>query len=522
LLRIGIDVGGTNTDAVLVENRTVSAAVKRPTTEDVTEGIVDALEALLRKSEVEQERVDAVMIGTTHFTNAVVERRGLEKIAAVRIGLPASRSLPPFSDWPEDLAALVEGAVFSIEGGHEYDGRPIVPFDTDEMRRVARSIAEHGLTSVAVTAIFSPLAEECEETARRILAEEAERANRHLDVTLSRSIGRIGLLGRENATLLNAAIVSLARRATSSFTNALAEVGMEAPLFITQNDGTVVQASIAEQFPVFSFASGPTNSMRGASFLSGLDDALVIDVGGTTSDVGMLKSSFPREANNVVEIGGVRTLFRMPDLLSIGLGGGSLVDARDPVRVGPKSVGYRLTERALVFGGDTCTATDIAAAGGLVELGDATSVRALPSDLVERVRERIEDSLFEAVDRMKTDARPVPLIAVGGAAFLVPPSLAGISRVVRVPYGEVANAVGAAIAQVSGEVDQVFHGMERDEAIAAATELACERAVSAGASRNGVEVVDVDDIPIAYLPGNARRVHVRVVGEARPGSDTGA
>src|SRR5947207_13469509 len=120
-------------------------------------------------------------------------------------------------------------------------------------------------------------------------------------------------------------------------------------------------AEVAETYPVYSFASGPTNSMRGAAFLSRLADALVVDVGGTTTDVGDLRHGFPREANNVVEVGGVRTLFRMPDLLSLGLGGGTLV-SDDPLTVGPVSVGYRLTERALVFGGDTLTATDIAVA----------------------------------------------------------------------------------------------------------------------------------------------------------------
>src|SRR5947208_13503559 len=108
-----------------------------------------------------------------------------------------------------------------------------------------------------------------------------------------------------------------------------------------------------------SFASGATNSMRGAAFLSGVQDAMVVDVGGTSTDVGQLRRGFPREANSVVEIGDVRTLFRMPDLLSIGLGGGSIV-THDPLQVGPDSVGYRLTEAALVFGGNTLTATDAA------------------------------------------------------------------------------------------------------------------------------------------------------------------
>jgi N-methylhydantoinase A/oxoprolinase/acetone carboxylase beta subunit len=508
--RIGIDVGGTNTDAVLIENDEVLASVKTPTTEDVTGGIVRALGELVAAGEGGAGRLDAVMIGTTHFTNAVVERRDLSRVAAIRIGLPSGASLPPFVDWPEDLASLVRGEVVLLEGGHEYDGRAIVPFDERGMRDAARRLRPAGIRSVAVTSVFSPLEPSCEERALEILREECG----DIEVTLSKELGRIGLLGRENATLLNAAIIDLARRTTRRFTEALRRSGVEAPLYLTQNDGTVMRAELAERFPVYSFASGPTNSMRGAEFLSGLEEALVIDVGGTTSDVGCLKAGFPREANNVVEIGGVRTLFRMPDLLSLGLGGGSLVDGGDPVRVGPKSVGYRITDEALVFGGDRLTATDVAVAAGRTELGEPRRVAKVDRDLVRRASERMAAILEEGVDRMKTDAEPVPLIAVGGGAFLVPEEMPGIERVVQVRHQGVANAVGAAIAQVSGEIDQIFTSLTRNEAIDRATALARERAVEGGAAPDGLEVVDVEDLPLAYLPGEARRVRVRVVGDA--------
>src|SRR5947207_6949916 len=107
--RIGIDVGGTNTDAVLLEDDRVLRAVKTPTTADVTSGIVSALGALLasQRADGDPVAVDAVMVGTTHFTNAIAERRDLMTVAAVRIGLPASASLEPFVDWPEDLRAIV-------------------------------------------------------------------------------------------------------------------------------------------------------------------------------------------------------------------------------------------------------------------------------------------------------------------------------------------------------------------------------------------------------------------------------
>jgi N-methylhydantoinase A/oxoprolinase/acetone carboxylase beta subunit len=508
--RIGIDVGGTNTDAVLLEDQHVTHAVKTPTTADVTTGIERALARLVEESRVDPGAVDAVMIGTTHFTNAVVQRRGLVPVAAIRIGLPASASLEPFVDWPPDLAALVRGESVMLEGGHEYDGRPLAPFDVLGMRRAARRIRERGLRAAGVTSIFSPLDPSCEDQAAEILHEECP----DLGITRSHELGRIGLLERENATLLNACLMDLARRTTGAFDEALRRNGITAALHITQNDGTVLSAAVAAKCPVYSFASGPTNSMRGAAFLSRVPDAMVIDIGGTSADIGALRHGFPREANNVVEIGGVRTLFRMPDLLSLALGGGTLITP-DPLTIGPVSVGYELTERALVFGGRELTVTDIAVAAGLIDLGDRRRVASLPSAVVKAAVSRIHAMIEEGVDRMKADAGEVPLIAVGGGSFLVPERLAGISKVIHVPHEAVANAVGAAIAQVSGEVDQVFQNVTRDEAIARARRLAEERAVTAGADPGTLTVVEVEDLPLAYLPGNSLRARVRVVGDIK-------
>src|SRR5579872_6638504 len=385
--RIGIDVGGTNTDAVLLDDGRVVHAIKTPTTADVTSGIVTALDLLGRDPAVARGAIDGVVIGTTHFVNAVIQRRHLAPVAAVRIGLPASASLPPFCDWPDDLATLVRGSVHMLEGGHDYDGREFMPFDEAGMRDAARQIRNAGLRAVAVASAFSPLDPAHEDRAGAILAEECPDAT----VTLSHTLGRIGLLERENAALLNAALTDLARTTIAGFREAIAASRISAPLYLTQNDGTVMSAETAMALPVMSFASGATNSMRGAAFLSGLQDAMVVDVGGTSSDVGQLRRGFPREANSVVEIGEVRTLFRMPDLMSIALGGGSIVTedgtARGPrgPNVGPASVGYRLTEKALVFGGATLTATDAAVAAGVVRIGDPAKAATVPPALAAEV-----------------------------------------------------------------------------------------------------------------------------------------
>lgn len=505
--RIGIDVGGTNTDAVLVNEGRVEGAVKAPTTSDVTGGIVEAIRRL-RVQTGDGSAVGAVLIGTTHFINAVIQRRHLQKVAAIRVGAPATMALPPFCDWPKDLVPLVDGGAWGIEGGHDYDGRPFLPLNTKQVREAARGIRRRGLRHAAVTAMFSPLDASDENKVAEILQEEAP----GISVTCSHSLGGIGLLERENAALLNAALIALARDTVKGFEDAMHAGGMDAPLYITQNDGTVAAAAHAVALPVYSFASGPTNSMRGAAYLSSLQDAIVADVGGTTTDFGHLQVGFPRQANTVVRVGGVRTLFRMPDLISIGLGGGSLVNPNE-MTIGPQSVGFRLTEEALVFGGGKLTGTDIAVAAGLLDIGDRRKTAHLPAALIKGVLRRAQAMIEEHVDRIKTKAGEVTLLAVGGGAFLIPERLEGVDRVVRVEHGGCANAVGAAIAQVSGEVDQVFQDLPRSEAIARARAFAEQRAIEAGAAADTLTLVEAEDIPIAYLPGNALRVRAKVVGD---------
>ena len=506
--RIGIDVGGTNTDAVLIEDGKVIRAVKAPTSEDVTTGILDSLKSLGSTGALDGRKVDGVMIGTTHFINAVVQRRHLTRVGALRLGMPATSTLPPFCDWPEDLATLVRGGVWMVEGGHEYDGRLFMPLDEAAVTRAAEEMKAKGLKSVAISAVFSPLDPGHERRAAELVAKVIPDAV----ITCSSDLGRIGLLERENAGLLNAALADLARETIAAFEKSIRDSGIAAPLFITQNDGTVAEATQARRLPVYSFASGATNSMRGAAYLSGLQDAMVIDVGGTTTDVGQLKNGFPREANSVVKVGGVRTLFRMPDLLSIGLGGGSHVSL-EPLKVGPVSVGYRLLRDGIAFGGKQLTTTDAAIATGALKLGDKSKVAHLSAAVCKKVFDEAARMAEEAIDRMKTEAGDVPLIAVGGGAFLVPEKLSGVSKVIHVMHGDCANAVGAAIAQVSGECDQIFKDLSRSEALSAAQGIANDRAVAAGADRKTLSTIESEDMPLAYLPGNSVRVRVRVVGD---------
>ena len=505
---VGLDVGGTNTDAVLMEGTKLLNKIKVSTTPDVTSGIVSALEQLLVDTDVNS--VSSVMLGTTHFTNALLEQKGLSPTAVVRLCLPATQLLPPLVDWPPDLKSAIGGVTYMVSGGHEFDGREISPLDFGELKRVVSDIRQEGIESVAVTGVFSPVDPIHEQQVGDFFREELP----HLDVTLSHENGKVGILERENAAVLNACLRGVGRQSVKSIKEAMSLLGLEADLYLSQNDGTLMDETFALRLPVLAISSGPTNSMRGAAYLSQQTDCIVVDVGGTTTDVGALVNGFPREASVAVNIAGVRTNFRMPDVQSIALGGGSVV-ALDEMTIGPESVAFELKDRALVFGGDTITTTDIATIFGLTGLNNSQVLASLDPDLCQRCLGIIKYNIEELIDRMKLNPEPVPIVLVGGGNVIVPQGLKGASEVIRPEHGEVANAIGAAIAQIGGQVEKVFalDKIDRDQAVEEIKLEAKKRAISAGADINTVEVVEIDEIPLAYLPGNVTLIRAKAVGD---------
>ncbi len=501
-LRIGIDVGGTNTDAVALDaTGALLAKVKVLTTPEVTSGITEALASILQV--VESSEVTHVMLGTTHATNAVLERRDLRRVAVIRIGSPATHAVKPLFGWPGDLRTAASAGETIVGGGFEFDGREIAPFDADAVRRFLGELPERP-KGVAIIGVFSPVNADHESAAADIAREMLG----DVDVSSSHEIGSIGLLERENATVLNAALHDVARKVAGALTAALQEHGLKATALFAQNDGTLMSLGQVLHFPVLTIGSGPSNSIRGAAHLTGIDDALVMDVGGTSTDIGAITGGFPRESAAGTDIGGVPTNFRMPDIVTLALGGGSIVGDH---AVGPRSVGYRLTEEALVFGGSTPTLTDAAVAAGRAAIG--TGAPDLTETLAEAVR--TADEMFaDGIDRAKTAKGDRPLIAVGGGSVLVPDRLPGISRIHRPENYEVANAIGAAVAEVGGQVEQIIHGDldRRRPEIERLSDEARDRAVKAGADPATVKIVDIEEVPLAYLTSPAVRVRVRAAG----------
>lgn len=510
-MRLGIDVGGTHTDAVVMTGTEILGRHKALTTPDILGGIVEALTEVLQQSDCKTTAIESVMIGTTQFTNSVVARRGLHRTLAARISLPGGSAVPPLAGWPTDLAEAVNGGNQFLHGGLEYNGREFCPMDQQEISGLVATLQKDQTKQVAITSPFSPLAPDHELR----LAEAIRNAIPDAGITCSYEIGGLGLLDRENAAILNASLAPLASHVVTALDTAVRRTGIEAPVFISQNDGTLMNADTARHYPVMTFSSGPTNSMRGALCLSGVKDAIVVDVGGTTADIGMLRDGFPRPSGAEVKIGGVRTNFRMPDVLPIGLGGGSLI--RDNgAGVGPDSVAHELVTQGLVFGGEVMTASDIGIAAGLADFGDPSLI-SIEENVVKTTLSTIRTMLAEAIDQVKTSADPLPLIAVGGGAFLVPDDIPGITEVIKPPNSAVANAVGAALAQVGGEAEIIYSktGEDRREAHDRVKQEAREKAISMGAVEGTVQIISIEEVTLAYMADDSVRLKARAVGDLR-------
>jgi len=478
---------------------------------------------MFKSASVDPSSVASVTIGTTHFVNAVVtrDRTRLSQVAVLRLSGSFSKHAPPCVDWPVSLRNIILGHYALIKGGLEVDGSLISDIKEHEIVEQCKIIKEKGIKSVVVNGVFSPIdtVEKQEERTADILRRELGDG---VDIVLSKTVANLGFLERENAAILNASILSFARKTIASFQTPIKELGLNCPVFITQNDGTILSGEAASRLPIRTFSSGPTNSMRGAAFLVGRQEngeaMMVVDVGGTTTDVGLLLANgFPRQQAAYSELSGVRMNFSYPDVKSIGLGGGSLVRrVGEKMQVGPESVGYRLPEKALVFGGDVPTATDYTvAASSDIAIGQPEKVRGkLQDDDIQAFKAETTRMLETIIDKMKTSPDDLPVLLVGGGAVIAPDELKGASRVIKPQWSGVANAIGAAMARVSAVVDTVksTEKQTQKELLAEICEEAKRKTIEAGASAETVSIVEVEDLPLQYV-AHKTRFMVRAAGD---------
>lgn len=377
-LLLGIDTGGTYTDAVLFcrEQGVLHSAKSLTTREDLALGIDAAASRVLPQ---DPSRVAMVSISTTLATNAIVEGRG-SPVCLLMIG-QGSESL----DRAGLRAALGEDPVAFIAGGHDAAGVEQSPLDEEALRAaLARHAGE--VAAFAVTAHFAVRNASHESRAHALVREYCE-----LPVTCSQELSdQLDAPRRALTTLLNARLIPMIAELISAVSRMMERRGLVAPLMVVKGDGSLVRAELASQRPVETILSGPAASIVGGHHLAGAGDALVVDMGGTTSDIAVLDRGRPRLRDDGASVGGWRTMVRAVAAHTVGLGGDSEVhvDKGRGCTVGPR--------------------------------------RAVPMCLLAEQRPTILESLERRCERMLYDADQIRIVMMTGPA---PPE--GLTRFER-------------------------------------------------------------------------------------------
>lgn len=509
---IGMDIGGTNTDAVLVDEKNrIICIVKTVTTEDISVGFFNALKQILEQSAIEPKELEGIFLGTTHATNAILQKKELFGVGVIRIAGQRPETLPAAFAWPQELKDTVIKAVETINGGLECHGGALTDFCNEEACSSIRKLLEKDAKSIAVIGVFSPLDGYQEQIVSDLIKEIA---GLDFPISLSHEIGGIGFIERENSTILNAALKQVMQKGFKSLQAVCENLKLTCPLMITQNDGSLIEVQRAIDYPVLTISAGPTNSFIGGVRLAAIDSAIVVDIGGTSTDVGLVRKGFPIRSLNKSNIGGVSLNFSMPDVLSIALGGGSTIsfDAEQPL-IGPNSVAKLLTSKALCFGGSELTLTDVALQMGNLEIKDSTPERiGLDSDRANAVFKKIQSQLDALIATMQGEDKDLPVVFVGGGSALLPSSYFQENYLIPA-FFNVANAYGAALSEISGVVDTVVSLQNRELVLNQLGEKAKQKAISQGANPKTLRLIDQQIIPYSYVPNQMARVMIRYSGK---------
>jgi N-methylhydantoinase A/oxoprolinase/acetone carboxylase beta subunit len=449
-LRLGLEIEQARAEgAVLDEANRVIASANLALGPDDAGTLRGLLRAVTAGNDVDPRRITRAVLGSTVALDAIEQRNGLRRIAVLRIGRPLTLALPPLASWPPSLGRAVSAGNTIVGGGAEYDGTVIEPLESEAISRFAAAIAE-AAEGIAVTSVFSPVAPDQELEAAEIIHRELGAS---VPVSLSHELGTVGLLERENATVLSATLLGVVERLLESFGQALEDHLIDAELFLAQGDGTVMTPEHALRFPVYMLGSGPASAIRGGAWLTGVMDGVTLELDARSATVGALVNGRPRERTTPTEIAGIRTNFRVPDVVTLAIGDGE-------------------------------------GAGEALAAALDSARRVLPLPM------------------------PLPMLVVVGSGASAAPHLMAAGETIVPGDGDVARAIGLVIAPAGGHSDRVCanRASVRATTMEAARADAIARAIHAGADPAKVQVVEVEEIPLTYLLDPPIRIIARAIG----------
>jgi N-methylhydantoinase A/oxoprolinase/acetone carboxylase beta subunit len=457
---LGIDVGGTFTDAVIVGDGKVLAQAKAQTThDDLLIGVLDSMDMVLGGINVEQ--IERVALSTTIVTNAVVEGK------TDRVGL----LLMPGPGM--DITEMLPVSPYILSGYIDHRGREVAKPARQEVEEACDFHADKDIFAVAGKfAVRNPAHELA---VKNWLTEIANPAYISTGAALA---GALNYPRRVNSAYFNSAVWRHFGRFAAAIKGALAERGVTAPVFILKADGGTVPLAAAAEQPVEAVFTGPAASVLGIMALTTIKgEAVSLDIGGTTTDIALWRSGVPLFAERGAKVNSYPTAVRSFWLNSVGVGGDSYVRRENgELKVGPMRQGP-----AMAVGGSKPTVTDAMLVAGLASFGDlARATEAMrqvaipgetPEETARNVLAKAADIIYRAIEKMIDEraaepvyrvddivhaSRPSPqeVVGVGGAAVgLVPTVAQRLGVTYQVPrWAMVANAIGAAVARPTMEV----------------------------------------------------------------------
>jgi N-methylhydantoinase A/oxoprolinase/acetone carboxylase beta subunit len=331
---LGVDTGGTYTDAVVIDeaaDRVMASAKSLTTRPDLALGVGRAIDAAIAEAGVAPSQIAMVSLSTTLATNALVEGQG-GRVALVFIG---------FDERELGRAGLMDALhgdpVIRLSGGHSHSGGELAPLNLDALEEALRGLPK-GITGFAVAASFAT-----RNPAHEVAAREVIRRVTGKPVTCSHELSSaLGGPKRALTAVLNARLIGLIARLIQACEDHLRQIGVDARLMVVRGDGALVSAALAREKPIETILSGPAASIAGASWLTGESDALVSDIGGTTTDICLLRDGRPAIDPQGARVGPYRTMVEAVAMRTWGLGGDSEVHLtaglEGGLRLGPKRV----------------------------------------------------------------------------------------------------------------------------------------------------------------------------------------
>ncbi|MDY0131490.1 MAG: hydantoinase/oxoprolinase family protein [Desulforegulaceae bacterium] len=544
---IGIDVGGTHTDGVLLSGNKTEKSIKIPTKKDnLYESVIEALDSLIEKTD--PSKIKRTVLSTTLTTNTVVQN----KTSPVAVIISAGPGIDPGYYKIGEFYSIVKGAL-------DHRGRELIPIDEKELAKTAEEIKKLGIENVAVISKFSPRNPTHENQKEKIFSKTFKNIFKGHNVS-----GHLNFPGRINTTWLNAAVRDSYEDFFDSVNKSFIERGIKSPVHILKADGGTMPLGESVNFPAQTIFSGPAASVLGAMPGSKKDiDSIVLDIGGTTTDIAILANGDPVIAQSGIRIQNLKTLIRAIETKSIGAGGDSWVRVEDSkLLVGPERKGP-----AMAFGGDLPTPTDAFVFLGEIKEGDfekaskginsiATTLGISPEDAAEKIADKAAQNIVDAFTEKIFDLNnkpvytlhefldgyvlnPKEILVLGAPASVFAKRLEKLSNIKTstVKDFSIANAIGAAMAKPTCTVtlfadtaqrkayavsenyeESISQNYSREDAFAKAKSLLYAKAEKMGADMNNLEIDTIEDLSFNMMRGyRSSGKNIRITLQIRPG-----